>query len=95
MGEYRYTFRLMPGRDDDLIQWLETLGEGERSFYIRQILRRGLAGPVTPALSIPSRAPVAASKKQPQPIVQETVEVAPDTMADDIEARLDRLANSF
>ena len=32
-------FKVKPGRDDDLIKWLEEIGEGERSFFIRQALR--------------------------------------------------------
>ena len=85
--KYRYTFRLKPGRDDDLIGWLEALGEGERSYHIRQALRRGLSGPVASALS---RVPIAAAEEPPQPVKQEAME-APD----DIEAKLDRLAGSF
>ena len=38
----RITFRLKDDRDDDLLQWFNALGEGERSFFIRQALRRGL-----------------------------------------------------
>lgn len=38
----RYTFRLKPGRDEDLITWLESLGEGERSFFIRNALRKAI-----------------------------------------------------
>ncbi len=38
------SFKLMPGRDDDLIEWLENLGEGEKSFYIRQALREKVSG---------------------------------------------------
>lgn len=90
MGEYRYTFRLMPGRDDDLIEWLESLGKGEISFYIRQVLRRGLAGPVTPTIA--SRVPIAVPEDPPQLVKQEIMETASN---DDIEARLDRLAESF
>ncbi len=44
MVSRRYNFRLQRGRDDDLISWLESLGAGERSYYIRQVLRRGLRG---------------------------------------------------
>ncbi len=40
---FRYAFRLKKGRDRDLITWLESFGEGERSFYIRQALRAGIA----------------------------------------------------
>lgn len=35
-------FRLDEERDKDLINWLEGLGKGERSFYIRQALRQAL-----------------------------------------------------
>ena len=38
----RITFRLKDERDDDLIHWFKVIGEGERSFFIRQALRRGL-----------------------------------------------------
>jgi hypothetical protein len=38
----RITFRLKDDRDEDLLRWLNALGEGERSFFIRQALRRGL-----------------------------------------------------
>ncbi len=35
-------FRLKPGRDDDLINWIKTAGENDRSYYIREALRQGL-----------------------------------------------------
>ncbi len=35
-------FRLKPGRDDDLIRWVESLGNGDQSYYIRESLRRDL-----------------------------------------------------
>lgn len=38
----RYTFRLKPERDADLIAWLDSLGEGERSCFIRNAIRRSL-----------------------------------------------------
>lgn len=38
----RYTFRLKPERDSDLIEWLNSLGEGERSCFIRHALRKTL-----------------------------------------------------
>jgi len=85
---YRYTFRLKPGRDDDLIRWLEPLGEGERSFHIRQALRRGLNGRATPF-----RVPVVT--ESPRPVVQEVARPASTAAGDDIEKRLDRLAESF
>ncbi len=37
-------FRVKPGRDDDIINWLVGLGEKERSFYIRMALREWLQG---------------------------------------------------
>ncbi len=36
-------FRLKPGRDDDLIEWLEGLWSNDRSYYIRESLRYYLA----------------------------------------------------
>ncbi len=38
-------FRLKPGRDDDLIAWINTLGEDERSAGIRQALRGNVSRP--------------------------------------------------
>lgn len=35
-------FRLKPGRDDDLINWIQNTGEGDRSHHIRQTIRQGL-----------------------------------------------------
>ena len=35
-------FRLKPGKDDDLIKWLESLGSGDKSYFIRETLRRNL-----------------------------------------------------
>jgi hypothetical protein len=35
-------FRLKPGRDDDLIAWIQNTGEGDRSYHIRQMIRQGL-----------------------------------------------------
>ncbi len=35
-------FRLKPGRDNDLIEWLESLGTGDKSYFIRESLRRDL-----------------------------------------------------
>ncbi len=37
-------FKVKPGRDDDIINWLEGLGDNERSFYIRLALREWLQG---------------------------------------------------
>ena len=38
------SFKLKDPRDRDLMEWLEGLGERERSFYIRKALREWLAG---------------------------------------------------
>ena len=44
-------FRLKPGRDDDLIAWVNSLGQDERSYNIRQALR-GNTGPVSQPVRI-------------------------------------------
>jgi hypothetical protein len=42
--DVRLTVRFCPGRDDDLLTWLETLPDRERAGSIRQMLRLGLNG---------------------------------------------------
>ena len=37
-------FRLKKGRDDIIINWLETFGENDRSYHIREALRSYLSG---------------------------------------------------
>jgi len=44
-------FRLKPGRDDDLISWINSLGQDERSYNIRQALR-GNISPVSQPVRI-------------------------------------------
>lgn len=39
----RVSLRLRPGRDDDLMAWINSLPERERSFWIRRAIRRGMA----------------------------------------------------
>lgn len=36
-------FKLKKGRDQDLIAWIESLGDGDRSYHIRELLRRGIS----------------------------------------------------
>ncbi len=45
-------FRLKPGRDDDLIAWVSSLGVDERSAGIRHALRGNVSGPVAPTVKI-------------------------------------------
>ena len=37
-------FRLKKGRDDIIIDWLEAIGENDRSYFIREALRSHLSG---------------------------------------------------
>ena len=68
-------FRLKPGRDDDLIAWVNSLGQDERSYNIRQALR-GNTGPVSEPVRVkPKVIPV---KSEP-----------PTDNAGDIEKNLD------
>ncbi len=50
------SFRLKPGRDDDLIAWLINLQPGDRSYHIRETIRKGLTAsprrPETPQVTI-------------------------------------------
>ncbi len=40
----KVSFRLKPGRDDVIIDWLESLGEHDRSYYVRESLKAYLNG---------------------------------------------------
>jgi len=42
--DVRLTVRFCPGRDDDLLAWLEVLPDRERAGHIRETLRRSLNG---------------------------------------------------
>jgi predicted DNA-binding protein len=52
-------FRLKPGRDDDLIKWAESLGAGDKSYYIREAIRQGLFrityAPICPSVRIEAK----------------------------------------
>ena len=41
-------FRLKPGRDNDLIGWINNAREGDRSYHIREALRQSLFRQATP-----------------------------------------------
>jgi len=45
-------FRLKLGRDDDLISWINNAGEGDRSYHIRETLRRGLFREAAPFYAV-------------------------------------------
>ena len=36
----KITFRLRPGKDEDLIKWVKSFNDGERSHFIRQALKK-------------------------------------------------------
>ncbi len=85
MVSRRYNFRLQPGRDDELIRWLDSLGAGERSHYIRQALRRG--GSIQPGAR---QLPV---NREPQPEGEE-----PETEEinmEEAESKVNSLMDSF
>jgi hypothetical protein len=39
-----FNFRLKPGRDDEIIQWLNSRSKRERSFFIREALKKHVKG---------------------------------------------------
>jgi hypothetical protein len=101
-----YPFRLREGRDDDLIQWLDGLPEGERSFYLRQALRKGL-GPVD--LEIPSAVTAKGlnleppestkkpgiSKQQPEPVLEPCLQSETSCQNNPDNTKLDKLLSQF
>jgi len=79
----RITFRLKDERDEDLLMWFKNLGEGERSFYIRQAIRRGLNNSVeSTTVSVMNNHPE--SLINPEPV-----------SAGEAESRLSNLLNIF
>jgi len=90
MRSQRVTFRLRPGRDDDLIAWLESMGEGERSYFIRQVLRRGLnSGRGRPVEQVMPVSPVA-----PDDLI-EADEPAREVSREEAEERLNGLLDKI
>ena len=51
-------FRLKEGRDDELIQWLQSLGERDRSYNIREAMKAYLNGGTTCASISPIIKPI-------------------------------------
>ncbi len=91
-------FRLKPGRDDDLIRWLESLGSGDQSYYIRESLRRDLnsqKGGSNYALP-PSPSPVIKSNENKSEVVPKKAASREfdikknDVSADDLEKAFER-----
>ena len=50
--EDRVAFRLKPGRDDIIIDWLISLGDNDKSYHIREALRSYLLASGAPQPSI-------------------------------------------
>jgi hypothetical protein len=69
----RITFRLKDDRDDDLLHWFRVVGEGERSYFIRQALRRGLSAGEQ-AVSIPYIGELKTISINEEPITAEEAE---------------------
>ncbi|MFA7468640.1 MAG: hypothetical protein WCY82_10290 [Desulfotomaculaceae bacterium] len=101
----RINLRLKPGRDNDLIAWWNSIPEGDRSYFLRETLRRGLGGqaggyqapPIAAAGPLTPRAPMLGSGKAagaPAPNQgsgREDREESPEAL----EAALANLTNSF
>jgi hypothetical protein len=61
-------FRLKPGRDSDLITWLEGFEPGDRSYYIRQAIRQGIQTPARQApVEVSIKPKAAAEEIRPEP----------------------------
>lgn len=91
---HRYSFRLKPGRDDDLIGRLESMGDGERSVFIRQALRSAWGGQGAPIPPQPNHLNPPAAPKEPI-----TWQPFPETETHDakneLNERLDKLTSMF
>jgi hypothetical protein len=91
--------RVSPGRDDDLIDWLEALPPGDRSEAVREALRIGIG--LAPPLPPPPGSDLAALVRQAVREALAGLEFARSTTTpgDDAEAafgdKLDRLLGGF
>lgn len=81
------SFKLFPGKDDDLIEWLKTLGVREKSSYIRLALRQF----ITPNYGYIAGPPVQAIPKlAKEPDKKVSADLDPAVSEEDLEARVDR-----
>ncbi len=92
--DLKVSFRLKPGRDDAIIDWLESLSEHDRSYYIRESLRAYLSGQSPQILSCKK------ASKTNKPTVKRKVEkVKPvrEKVADspEVEDKLEQNLNSW
>jgi Tfp pilus assembly protein PilP len=85
------TFKLFAGRDDDLIEWLRSLGSREKSSYIRLAIRQQF---IARKNSAPHDFSIGQSFQAGPPVaaVQDCVENNPNPAVSDelLEARLAR-----
>lgn len=72
-------FRLKPGRDDDLIDWITNAGEGDRSYHIRESIRRGLVGKTQLPFSSVNRVVAKQVERNKKMIKEEDLETALDS----------------
>lgn len=84
----RYMFRLKPGRDDELIQWLESLGKGERSCFIRKALREAVER--KPAETTKVKQTVKAAKPKHNKVI-----LTSSPLNTDLKSKVDKLTCSF
>jgi len=87
-----FNFKLLPNRDMDLIEWLNSLPAGDVSYFIRQTLRQGLSFQKMGATESPRIDFLKAGKV----IIPATPRRGSfGTTPDDLEEKLDRLADCF
>lgn len=86
-----FNFKLLPNRDMDLIEWLNSLPAGDVSYHIRQTLRQGLSFQKPEAIG----GPRIDFKKAGKVIITAPEKEVFDTIPDDLEEKLDRLADCF
>lgn len=89
----RFTFRLKEDRDNDLINWLQSFGEGERSCFIRNTLRKAISTHETiNAISKQNYEPLDIENNASP---QLNLNANPKEIRDSIEQKLDQLMNGF
>jgi hypothetical protein len=100
----RYTFRVNPKRYRDLYERLESIEEGERSWWVLEALLSKLAAEQGQGIELKAE-PLAAAAIQPEsipyqspspiPAMTETAAVAETVETSEVETKLDQFARMF
>jgi hypothetical protein len=92
-NDIRIGFRLKHGRDDQIIEWLESIGDTDKSYYIREGLRHYvnalMSQAPSPSLPLSSSASKQVSSAEKKDFAEEAEPVEQTDIKDNILALFD------